>query len=1005
MNYFNDLTLPRFFCFRLVTVTVLLLLAGWNSAEAQTYPFREYGVLDGMPQGEYPWTIQDSRGYFWLKSSVSLFRFDGTEFIDYSRTDSIYKYSHLFFFEDMKHTIWLLNNDGLAKFTGDGFSYFHPSANLKIKKFEGACLMPCDSNNNFYLVCSKEGSSKNSIVTFREGAFSDYSARFPTLDSMNIYFTFYDAAADVLMIQSDEVHLWSWKDSTLKLLTNNFHGFQKGAGNVLYRIDHKYYEYKNSSLTPVNDPFYIDRSLVRIKDNLGKRDSLEYFAGNSLIRLETTRQPFYGFLDRENCLWLNYLTGMGVLSSTAFSSIELNKTGLNSVWAVACDKRRHIWLGSLFGGNLLEYDGKVFKQRNEFKKVMPESTVFFKGSRTMKNGDIWFSTSTGVLVWNGKKFSRLKGISDFAQVCYIYEDPDNNLVMIGTDKGLYIIKEGASHLLKEFSEEQSGVIEGITKDDLGMYWLSGHKGILKFDGINSTRIRQDILPNEDTYTIEKDSHGGIWLTSTSGLFFKNRNSETFIDGLPFDINSGANSIIVMDSSHILVGRTRDICIIDLMKFYSNRKDYYRLYDKSDGYTGSDCLDDGIIKDKSGCFWILTSERLVKFDPSRLRKNITPPIMHLTGLFYRNDSLNWISVEKSGFFYSIPENIVLKSDQHSIRITYNGISTTNPAKVTYRYFLEGYDKKWSLPTVRREKTFEKLPPGHYTFMLKATNADGVESPEPLILHFIIRPSFWQTKIFIIVAIVLSLTSVVLVPIYFVRRKQIRKEQNARLLSELSQLQMKIVIRQFDPHFTFNVISSVGTLILKEQPEIAYEYIIKLAALLRTVLNDGSPVIKPLTEELDFVRQYCELTKLRFKERFSFEIIVDDAVNQNRPIPKMLIQTFVENSIKHGFENLDHGGHVEVSASKNEENLLLVIRDNGVGRDHAAKSKTVGTGHGMKIIKAMLAEMNNGNEKTTEIEIIDLADSGIPSGTEVRILIPDDYLFMIRKKRYEKKYRIV
>ena len=121
--------------------------------------------------------------------------------------------------------------------------------------------------------------------------------------------------------------------------------------------------------------------------------------------------------------------------------------------------------------------------------------------------------------------------------------------------------------------------------------------------------------------------------------------------------------------------------------------------------------------------------------------------------------------------------------------------------------------------------------------------------------------------------------------------------------------------------------------------------------------------------------------------------------------MLIQTFVENSIKHGFEKLDHGGHVEVSASKNEENLLLVIRDNGVGRDHAAKSKTVGTGHGMKIIKAMLAEMNNGNEKTTEIEIIDLADSGIPSGTEVRILIPDDYLFMIRKKRYEKKYRIV
>ena len=144
---------------------------------------------------------------------------------------------------------------------------------------------------------------------------------------------------------------------------------------------------------------------------------------------------------------------------------------------------------------------------------------------------------------------------------------------------------------------------------------------------------------------------------------------------------------------------------------------------------------------------------------------------------------------------------------------------------------------------------------------------------------------------------------------------RKEEEARLRHELSQLQMNSVLRQFDPHFTFNVISAIGSLIMKGEKENAYDYITILGGLLRTVLGEGSVIIKPLSDEIDFVKRYCELQKLRFKDRISFSLMIDKNVDLQRTIPKMTIQLFVENAIKHGFEDRDEGGKVDVLITKN------------------------------------------------------------------------------------------
>lgn len=211
------------------------------------------------------------------------------------------------------------------------------------------------------------------------------------------------------------------------------------------------------------------------------------------------------------------------------------------------------------------------------------------------------------------------------------------------------------------------------------------------------------------------------------------------------------------------------------------------------------------------------------------------------------------------------------------------------------------------------------------------------------------------------------------------------------NELTKLQMSSVLRQFDPHFTFNVISAIGSLIMKGEKENAYDYITILGGLLRTVLSEGSVIIKPLSDEIDFVRRYCELQKLRFLDRLSFSLTIDKDVDLLRTIPKMTIQLFVENAIKHGFENRSEGGKVEVDIKKADHSIVIMIADNGVGRAAASAKFTEGTGNGLKMINGLFEVMNSYNKSKSTIEINDLHENKAASGTSVIIAIPDDFRF--------------
>ncbi len=952
--------------------------------QAQDYPFREYSSLDGLPQSQANMIFQDRRGYIWIPTRNGLSRFDGIEFVNYTRKEGLISNEVQGVFEDSLGIIWARSEkSGLSTYDGIGFRSY-PLENILDKN----PVSGKNGSNVIYFLGNRPGKINFRIFKFSNGTYTDFSSHLKSLDTLSIFDACMSGKNDAFIVFDKYGNVWALKDSLFTLVSKmKFDDMYTEDGNVVLKKGSEAYEYINGKLELRPQMNYLGKVSAEYNYLIPGKE-LTVSDGRSINRIELPFTPVRTFIDREGILWFPSERNVQRLVSTAFSSFREIKIGIGNIWTILESNDGHLWFGSLYG-DLVEYDGKNFKKRNEYKLIFDNQTAFYKGSIRLSGGELWFSTNKGVLIWNGKKFSKLKSLPPGTQVCIIYEDPEEKKIMIGTDRGLFILKNNTITCRKELNDNDLGDVEGITRDSEGKYWLSGHKGLVVMDGDKLTYLKDEQFPHINSFTLVTDMYGGIWVTSEEGLFFKGKSSDKFTMAVPESPIRPANSIILMDSTHLIAGRVSDICVIDLEKYYRNRSDGIRIYDKTDGFEGDDCLDNGIIRDKNGNFWILTSDMVVKFNPGRLQVNKLPPILHLTGIFYKNDSLQWKPVIKQGFYYGLPQQISFCLRWKSLKITFTGISTTNPEKVTYRYRLSGFNEEWSQPVRERSVTYEKLPPGKFIFELTAANADGIQTPEPLRLAFRNVPVFWQTPLFLIIMIVMVIGINILGTWYLFKSRQARIAKEQKLKLEVMRIQVKSILKQFDAHFTFNVISSIGSLIMKEDRKAAYEYIAKFSGMLRSVLNADGYATIPLSKELDFVRNYLELQKLRFKERLSYSVTVHENVDDNLEIPKLGIQLFVENSIKHGIEHKIEGGRVDVEVLKNDSNLNLMIRDNGIGRAAAMKIQTGGTGQSIRIISAIIEKMNKANKNKACIDIIDLEKEGIPSGTEVRIIIPDNY----------------
>jgi LytS/YehU family sensor histidine kinase len=200
-------------------------------------------------------------------------------------------------------------------------------------------------------------------------------------------------------------------------------------------------------------------------------------------------------------------------------------------------------------------------------------------------------------------------------------------------------------------------------------------------------------------------------------------------------------------------------------------------------------------------------------------------------------------------------------------------------------------------------------------------------------------------------------------------------------------MQALKAQINPHFVFNCLNSIKGFIYERDFKQADKYLDKFSELLRSTLDNSSSSIIPLKDEINYLDNYLQLEKLRFDDRFEYAITIDDHIDSKEAlVPAMLLQPYVENSIRHGIGHLENKkGVISISIRRELKQLLCEIEDNGVGREKAISLRnelhTEYQSRGMQLSKRR-AELYG-----IEQEIIDKKDEqGNATGTIIVLRIP-------------------
>jgi len=193
---------------------------------------------------------------------------------------------------------------------------------------------------------------------------------------------------------------------------------------------------------------------------------------------------------------------------------------------------------------------------------------------------------------------------------------------------------------------------------------------------------------------------------------------------------------------------------------------------------------------------------------------------------------------------------------------------------------------------------------------------------------------------------------------------------------------------DPHFLFNALSNISSYYHKGDKEHAQNYLAKLSKLIRSSLENSEKMTISLKEELMFVKDYLYVEGIRMGDRFDYSIDVEQEISKGVQVPKMLIQNFVENAMKHGVRHLtDRKGMIRIYSSNKNGYFQVCIEDNGVGRKKAGEIGSFGTGNGLNMVRKTLDIFEKLEKIRISFEIEDLYDENkTPSGTMVELKIP-------------------
>jgi streptogramin lyase len=664
----------------------------------------------------------------------------------------------------------------------------------------------------------------------------------------------------------------------------------------------------------------------------------------------------------------------------------------DNVWALAEDREGNIWIGNYQGGL------HVFKRKSGRIQSFPS-----------KSGDPYALSNNRVLT--------------------LLASPDG-IIWIGTRGGGLSRFDPVSGMFKDFQHSpldsnsiSSNTILSLAMDQKGRLWIGTYEGGLNLYLPGSNRMikfknkagNETSLSDNNVWAILFDKKGRLWLGTQGGLNYSEKPGEAMRfryfstrDGLKSNIIFG---LVEDGMGNIWMSNFSGLTKLDIKTFESSGKDLvqqdgffpfhplFRSFDSDHGLQGLEFNQGAYSKGHNGILYFGGTNGLNFFSAEEAKEsNYIPPVV-ITGLKIFNKEVSILpgkngsrkvnsKIIPNGNAYSLQESIThlrelsLSYRESVISFEFASLDFSNPHKNLYAYKMVHFDEDWNYVGTQNTATYTNLDPGEYTLLVRGSNADGIWNPTETALKITIVPPFWRTSWFLILSGVLILLIVLLI----IRRVFLNQRRKALKEREFIELQLKTIKSQIDPHFAFNAINTIASFIYSEKPDVTYDYFTRFARLIRNILEDNDKISRLLSEEVEFVKNYLELQKMRFKDKFEYVIIIDDNVPPGTTVPKMIIQTYAENAVKHGLIYRKTGGILTIQVQILNAQLQVTIEDNGVGRKKASQLNPDSTHRGFRIMEQIIELYGKLYHTSINQKIEDLTDEeGIPLGTRVMLTI--------------------
>ena len=624
------------------------------------------------------------------------------------------------------------------------------------------------------------------------------------------------------------------------------------------------------------------------------------------------------------------------------------------------DEIGYLWLATNNG--LVRFDGKDFNNYS-ISKASKIKSIFYN------NESLYIGSENGFYIKKKNKITFL-GKEKVLKIVSI-----DNKIIACTTEGISEVKETYLQPLQINTQIDFSIINDIIVQENSIY-IATNKALWKIDElVKPTKI--DKVLDDNFTSLQSNNNKIIAATYKNGIQIIN--SDTLENTIKTE--TYITSINKINDELWVITKANGIEIYNL-KDHSFKKKINKYNSLISNRINS------IFKDNQNNIWIGSkNEGLYKYkntsiniyENSNSNKNETKPT-----IFIENIRVNYKNLD------TIYRNsLFLKPTENNISFAYKTVDLNNQKNINYRYKLKGNFSPWSK---KNNVDFANLSEGNYTFIVQAKN--GLQLSKEKIVTFSIDAPVYKKPWFLI--LVFAFTLLLLAFLIDVTLKKIKKKNKEeinklQLENHLLNLEQKALQLQMNPHFIFNVLNGIKALGNSGKTTELNKTVSQFSVLLRSILNNSRLEEISLKDEIETLKNYLDLEKKMSSKTFEYFIktSLNNIDSEEILIPPMLLQPFIENSIKHGIQPNSKDGKIEIHFEVKHKFLNCSILDNGVGIHHH-KNENKNSQHKSVALKITKERIENLSKKSTFlIEEIKSEEKILGTKVSFRIPLKTDY----------------